>query len=508
MGAHLIPMHSATTIVLAPLAGALSLGLVYRLLRGRRGTLPPGPVGLPLIGNVLDMPSVTEWLTFADWGAKWGGLCSVTLLGQPIVILNSASAMEEIDTKGSVFSTRPRLPMAGELVGYNQTLVLISYGARFRTFRKHFAKLIGTPGVMRQFIPVVESETRRFLKRLLAKPSSDNISAHVRKLTGAIILRITYGIEVQEEEDPFVTLIEHANDNFNLATAPGAFLVDVFPAMLYIPEFLAPFKRTARVWARATKNMVEAPYLFVRRQMTAGTAPVSFVSSLLEDEEKLSEEEVRDIKYTASSLYGGGADTTAASLYAFFLAMVLSPDVQRQAQAEIDSVIGGSRLPRFSDRAQLPYVSAVVTELFRWHSVAPLGVPHAALEDTVVNGYVIPKGTIIIANLWNMLNNPTTYPSPASFNPARYLGALPQRDPRQLCFGFGRRVCPGRELAEASLFSCVATTLAVFNITRAPGEGPLPVHENLQGTISHAKPFDCVVKPRSERAVALISGET
>jgi hypothetical protein len=48
---------------------------------------------------------------------------------------------------------------------------------------------------------------------------------------------------------------------------PGAFLVDVFPAMLNIPELLAPFKQTARVWARATKNMVEAPYLFVRRQM-------------------------------------------------------------------------------------------------------------------------------------------------------------------------------------------------------------------------------------------------
>lgn len=104
------------------------------------------------------------------------------------------------------------------------------------------------------------------------------------RLTGAIILRITYGIDVQEEQDSFVTLIQKANDNFNVATAPGkfddlnsrlrgidwfsgAFLVDVFPAMLHIPEILAPWKRTARIWARATKNMVEAPYLFVQRQM-------------------------------------------------------------------------------------------------------------------------------------------------------------------------------------------------------------------------------------------------
>ncbi|KAJ7627935.1 cytochrome P450 [Mycena polygramma] len=494
----------STTTVVAPVVGVLSLLLVQRLFRNRRGRLPPGPTGLPLIGNV-DMPATTEWLSFAEWGLKWGGLCSVTLLGQPIVILNSASAMEEMDTKGVVVSTRPRLPMAGELCGYDQTLVLIHYGARFRTYRKYFAKLIGTPNVIRPFVPMVESETHRFLKRLLLKPSADNISAHLRKLTGAIILRITYGIEVQEENDPFVTLIEHANDNFNLATAPGAFLVDVFPVMLQIPEFLAPFKRTARVWARATKDMVEAPFLFVRRQMAAGTAPVSFVSSLLENEEKLSEEEVRDIKYTASSLYGGGADTSASAMYAFFLAMVLFPDVQRTAQAEIDSVVGGGRLPCFADRDQLPYTAAVVTELLRWHSVAPLGVPHAALEDTLVSGYLIPKGSIIIANLWNMLNDPETYPSPATFDPTRHLAAQPQRDPRTICFAFGRRVCPGRELAEASLFLCLAKTLAAFDIGR--GAGPLPVHENTQGTISHAKPFDCVVKPRSERAVELISAD-
>ncbi|KAF7342306.1 OrdA protein [Mycena venus] len=502
-------MQSTTTILALPLAGVLSLILVHKLFRKQRRSLPPGPAGLPLIGNVLDMPASTEWLTFAEWGTKWGGLCSITLLGQPIVVLNSASAMEAMDSKGVVFSTRPRLPMAGELVGYDQTLVLMPYGAQFRTFRKYFAKQIGTPNAMRPFVPFAEAETHRFLKRLLLKPNADAISAHVRKLTGAIVLRITYGIEVQEEEDPFVTLIEHANDNFNIATSPGkficAFLVDAFPAMMHIPEFLAPFKQTARVWARATKNMVEAPYLFVRRQMAAGIAPVSFVSSLLEDEEKLSEQEVRDIKYTAASFYGGGADTSAASLYAFFLAMVLSPDVQRRAQAEIDSVVGGARLPRFADRDQLPYTSAVVTELLRWHSVAPLGVPHAAMEDTVVNSHLIPKGSVIIANLWNMLNDPEIYPDPATFDPTRHLADPPQRDPRTICFGFGRRVCPGRELSETKLFLCVATTLATFDIT--PGPGPLPVHENLPGTISHAKPFDCVVKPRSERAVALISAD-
>jgi cytochrome P450 len=84
-----------------------------------------------------------------------------------------------------------------------------------------------------------------------------------------------------------------------------------------------------------------------------------------------------------------------------------------------------------------------------------------------------------------MLNDPETYPSPATFDPTRHLGKTTQRDPRSICWGFGRRVCPGRELAEVTLFLCVATTLAAFDILRGPG--PLPVHENMQGTIRSVK---------------------
>ncbi|KAK6981371.1 OrdA protein [Favolaschia claudopus] len=435
----------STTIALS--LGALSFILLRTIFRKAKGSLPPGPPGLPLIGNVLDMPSTMEWLKFADWGAKWGDICSVSLFGQPIVMLNSATIIEDLNENTAAFSTRPRLPMAGELVGYDQTLVLIPYGPRFRTYRKYFANQIGSLGGVQQVI-VMETEIHRFLKRLLLNPGADAISNHLRKLTGAIILRITYGIEVQEENDPF----------------------------------------TARIWARETKHMVEAPYHFVRQQMTSGTAPISFVSSLLKEEEKLSEEDLRDIKFTAASFYGGGADTSAAAMQAFFLAMVLAPEVPREAQTEIDSVVGTTRLPLFSDREQLPYVSAVVTELLRWHSVAPLGVPHAAMEDTVINGHFIPEGSVIIANLWNILNDPETYPKPDKFDPTRYLRPFPQRDPRTL--------------AEVSLFCTVASILATFDISRAPG--PLPVHENTQGTISHPKPFDCVVKPRSDHAVTLI----
>ena len=112
--------------------------------------------------------------------------------------------------------------------------------------------------------------------------------------------------------------------------------------------------------------------------------------------------------------------------------MVLHPEVQRRAQAEIDSVVGTDRLPSFEDRSQLPYVEAVVKEVFRWNPVAPLGmclwfkhrrrfelipphsigVPHKAIEDDVHNGYHIPKGSIVIANIW--YESPRDYDSSVS----------------------------------------------------------------------------------------------
>jgi cytochrome P450 len=91
---------------------------------------------------------------------------------------------------------------------------------------------------------------------------------------------------------------------------------------------------------------------------------------------------------------------TVASIQAFLLAMSLYPDVQAKAQAEIDRVVGPRRLPTFSDRENLPYIDAIVKETVRWHTVAPVAVPHKADEDDVFHGYFIPKGAILIANSW------------------------------------------------------------------------------------------------------------
>lgn len=128
------------------------------------------------------------------------------------------------------------------------------------------------------------------------------------------------------------------------------------------------------------------------------TVANSYVGSLLQKAETPDDHSA--IKWGAAGVYGGGADTTVSAIASFYLAMSLHPEVQKRAQEEIDRVVGTDRLPTFEDREKLPYVEALYLETLRWNPVAPLGLPHVPIEDSMYQGHLIPKGAILMANCW------------------------------------------------------------------------------------------------------------
>nr|BAK09523.1 cytochrome P450 [Postia placenta] len=499
-------------LVLDTGAAILLVALLFVVYRGRqsaRGPLPPGPRGWPLVGNVFDMPATNEWNTFMSWGEKWGDVVSVTLFGQHIVILNSIQhAYDMFEKKSNIYSDRPAITMAGEMVGWDRTLVLLRYGTRFRETRKLFSQLIGTRSQTERFSQHLEHEVHRFLRRILREPTS--VLKEIRKTTGAVILKMAYGYEVQEGDDPLVDLVDRAVDEFSISTRPGAFLVDTFPILRHVPAWMpgASWKKKAKVWADDLEMTCNVPYAFTQQQMSAGTAIPSFTSTHLESNPVPEKEIV--IKNAAFSLYSAGADTTVSAISTFFLAMTCYPEAQRKAQAEIDAVIGNDRLPTLADRDKLPFVTALCCEVLRWQPVAPLGVPHCPVADDFHAGFLIPKGTIVFPNIWKFLHDPDTYANPFDFEPERFIaspGKTAEKDPRQIVFGFGRRICPGMYLADASLFISCAVSLAVFDISKVVRDGKViePVIDYTSGTISHPRPFECSIRPRSANAEALIT---
>ncbi|EMD40455.1 hypothetical protein CERSUDRAFT_80124 [Gelatoporia subvermispora B] len=502
-----------TTLTIVDL-GLVLLGvfLLQRAFgRKRSGPLPPGPKGLPVIGNVLDMPTAHEWETFATWGERWGDIMSVNLLGQTMVILNSPKlAFDMLDKKSSIYSDRPTLTMGGELAGWDRTLALLRYGNVFRETRRLLSQLIGSRKHLEKFHGHLETETRKFLYRLMRHP--DNVGKQVRKTAGAIILMMSHGYKIQEEDDPIINTVDEAVDQFSKSTAPGAFLVDVFPILKYVPAWMpgTAWKQKAAQWRAKIEEMCDLPFNYTKQQMAAGTAKPNFVSTALEESEGLERERI--VKNAASSLYSGGADTTVSAICTFFLAMTCFPEAQKKAQEEIDSVIGTDRLPTIADRERLPYVNALCKEVLRWNPVAPLGVPHRLSEDDVHDGYFIPKDSIVIANIWKFLHDSQLYTNPFEFNPDRFIaqpGKEIEQDPRDFVFGFGRRICPGLYLADTSVFLSCAMSLAAFNISKVVEDGKAiePVIEYSSGTISHPAPFPCSIKPRSAKAESLILHE-
>ncbi|KAF7369676.1 O-methylsterigmatocystin oxidoreductase [Mycena venus] len=501
MGSHIGLQVLAST-------AALCIGISYYL--SQRSAKPPGPRGWPIIGNLFGVPTEFEWLHWSTYKELYGAVSYTTVLGKEIVILNTLEACNDmLDKRSSVYSGRPIMPFAGEIVGWDQQLLLVTYG-------KHF------PAAYHE---VQETEVKYLISRLHGDP--EGLVKNLRITIGAILLRMSHGYTTRiDGNDPIVNLVEIASQDFYQATKPGAWLVDIIPWLKHIPAWIpgAGFKKTGAKYLKTNVDQTDLPYNFVLKELSNKTALPSFTSNALRSGE-LTADEKYALKYIAAALYGGGLDTVLQFLSSlissahylpvkmtgattvFFLAMVLFPDVQRKAQEELDRVVGTSRLPTIRDQEHLPYIAAIQKEMYRWRTTVPGGVPHAATEDDVYNGFFIRKGTIIINNLWAIAHDPDHYQDPMAFKPERFLGDAPELDPGIYTFGFGRRRCPGIEVAESTVFIIMATCLSVFRFGNAKDEAGNevpPLDEFVSGAVCHPKPFKCSIEPRSADALHLL----
>ncbi|EIW86001.1 cytochrome P450, partial [Coniophora puteana RWD-64-598 SS2] len=183
--------------------------------------------------------------------------------------------------------------------------------------------------------------------------------------------------------------------------------------------------------------------------------------------------------------------------------MIHHPEAQKHAHDQIDDVVGKDRLPMFEDRESLPYIDAILRETMRWMPVLPVNMPHGVTDDDTFEGYFIPKGQLCTITSEELLHDEENYKDPLVFNPDRFLdagGKLTNDMSHMMGFGFGRRICPGRYLAEGSLWSAMACLLATFNFSKLKDEegrelGVEPCWTT--GLSTHPRGFKCSITPRS-----------
>ncbi|KAF9022867.1 cytochrome P450 [Hymenopellis radicata] len=475
--------------------------------------LPPGPRELPLVGKLFGRPSHHAWLTYTKWGTTFGEIMSFTVLGHPIVVLNSLKAANDLlDKRSRNYSARPRFHMAAELMGWGWIMALMTttdgWKRRRRLFHQHFqAKELPS------YHPVQLRATVTLLHKILQSP--EEFVTHMFYHPSSLILLLTYGYNSKEQNDWYV---EFASRSAHLpiaaAAIPGTFIVDFLPFLKYVPSWFpfAGYQGLAKESEEASVAMRNVPFEEALKSINDGTAPPSFVSMNLEKLRNASsppdfdEAEIRDV---AGGAFGAGADTSYVIILTMIMAIVNHPEVQRRAQAELDEVVGRQRLPTFADRPKLPFIQAIILESFRWRPVTPLAMAHYSKADDVYDGYFVPAGMLSRSLRPAIMHDKEVYKDPETFNPDRFMGDNPEPSPTTSgAFGFGRRICPGRFLSLDTAYIVISSMLWAFTLSNAVDENgdTILVDDMAYGGefVSHRHPFKCKITPRFSSVASVV----
>ncbi|KZT37975.1 cytochrome P450 [Sistotremastrum suecicum HHB10207 ss-3] len=516
--------------VLEFLSFGFGLAIVLLLLSARltlwqprsRLPFPPGPRSFPLFGSLLNMIQSDGWDTYHKWATEYGDVVHITMLGKSIILLNSHEIASDFLTKKSaVCSDRPDFTMASKVTGNEKIMPISQYHISLKTMRRWFSILMGTRSSVHLW-DLEEQITRSFIKKLhsdinIGDYEGRNLQNRIKWSAAALNLRITYGYWAVDENDPLIMTVETVVEYLLEAFRP-AWIVNFIPVLRHLPDTLS-FPSSINIGRRrkiAVESLAQEPLDFVKGQMVDGIAPLSFTRTLLEENgPDINPEDELNIKWAAFSLFAGGVDTVPSAIYAFFLAMTLNPYVQERAHRELDAVLLGQRFPTLQDRreSKFPYLDALVKELIRWAPVLPAGIPHVVTQETEYRGWRIPKGSCVIANLFTISRDDSIYPVPDEFRPERFLtkdrggdcethNDIPV-DPSKISFGYGKRSCPGRRLAELHIWLSVAMSLTVYTISAVKGHEPSMSNYD-RGAVSRPKPFKCRIRVRSKQAEEII----
>ncbi|ETN37998.1 uncharacterized protein HMPREF1541_07621 [Cyphellophora europaea CBS 101466] len=513
------------TVLFSLLAGSIIIPLSKYLLfhdKPPRGLkLVPGPRStLPWFGRLHDIDANAPWKSMKNWSDQYGGFFRLTTCGEMHIWLGDANIAQELYCKrAAIYSSRPEVAAVPGSNSQGQYLPLLEYGDHWRRQRK-FAHTVLTSAMSQQYHGYISHEVKRFLFNLVQDPK-DHYS-QTDRYCGRISARMCYGTPNSaaahcKNAAEFIPQISPS------ASGP---ITNIFPFLGRLPECLNSAKTPCRQRREREERLWKGLMREVKEDMASGKARISYARTYFERAQAEASGDGRSFGFDeAEAACAVGMLCTVAiftiggPLYCFFLAMVLHPEWQGKARAEVDSVLGDGRVVALSDSPNLPILRACIKEVMRWRPPVPLGVPRLVEADDEYNGYFIPKGAVVHAIDLAIARDPKLYPDPETYNPGRWLEPeFPTYQeplsvhPRLLGhhgFGRGRRLCPGIEITEAELLTACGSLLWAFEMKPNLDKSGQPLWPDpdywTSNVIGGPKPFLFDLKIRSEQRKNMVA---
>ncbi|XP_023531030.1 cytochrome P450 84A1-like [Cucurbita pepo subsp. pepo] len=445
------------------------LAFLWRLRR--KLPYPPGPTGLPIIGNMLMMNELTH-RGLTRLAAVYGGLFHLRLgVLHMVVVSTPEMAREFLQVQDIAFANRPANVAISYLTYDRADMAFANYGPFWRQMRKICVMKLFSRRRAESWASV-RDEVDSVLQIVSNKiGEAVNIGELVFGLTRNITYKAAFGSCSHEGQDEFVEILQEFSKLF------GAFnIADFLPWLgwIHAGEFNRRMEKARKALDVFIDSIIDehiAKKLGKNNDNDEQDVESDMVDELmafLVDESSSNDFQLtRDnIKAIIMDVMFGGTETVASVIEWSMAELMRNPEELQKLQEELTRTVGLDRRLHESDLQNLPYLKAVVKETLRLHPPIPL-LLHETAVDTAVAGYFIPTGSRVWINCWAIGRDGTAWEDPDRFRPGRFENdAAPDfkgNDFEFLPFGSGRRSCPGMQLGLYACEMAVANLLHSFS---------------------------------------------
>ncbi|XP_049344416.1 5-OH-xanthotoxin synthase-like [Solanum verrucosum] len=496
-------------MMLFPLFVALVIIIILSFLlpkakRNGKNILPPGPLGLPFIGNLHQFDGLTPHLYFWKLSKKYGKIFSLKLGSSTMIVVSSANLAKEVThIQDLAFCSRPSI-LGQQKLSYNgQDIGVSPYNDHWRELRKICVVHLFSLKKVQYFSPIREDEVSRMIMKISQQAATSqitNLSNIVISLTTTIICRIAFGIRYDEETREgkrFSELLKVTEEML-----AGFFVSDFFPLLGWIDKLSGKINRLEKNFKELdefNEELIEQ-HLNPNRPKSMEGDIIDLLLQLKKEKSTPIDLTLDNIKAIIMDMLVGGTDTSAVAVIWAMTALIAKPNAMKKVQSEIRETVGKKSTVNEDDIRNLPYFKAVIKETFRLYPPGPLLIARETMQNSILEGYEIKPKTIIHVNVWAIARDPEIWENPEKFIPERFLNSdidFKGQNFELIPFGAGRRGCPAMALGVATVELVLSNLLYAFDWELPCGMNIEDIDTNvLPGLAVHKKEPLCLV-PRN-----------